>query len=64
MEFIKKNGRLVVAYCLVLSFLCLFFDCGAYNYSGHLDNPTTGFEMIFGKCRRNSANEKERTLCL
>ena len=49
MEFIKKNGRLVVAYCLVLSFLCLFFDCGAYNYNGHLDNPTTGFEMIFGK---------------
>lgn len=44
MEFIKKNGRLVVAYCLVLSFLCLFFDCGAYNYNGHLDNPTTGFE--------------------
>ena len=49
MEFIKKNGRLVVAYCLVLSFMCLFFECGAYNYYGQLDNPTTGFEMIFGK---------------
>ena len=49
MDFIKKNGRLVVAYCLVLSFLCLFFDCGAYVFNGHVDNPTTGFEMIFGK---------------
>ena len=49
MEFIKKNGRLVIAYCLILSFLCLFFDCGAYVYNGHVDNTCTGFEMIFGK---------------
>ncbi len=49
MEFIKKHANWILAFLVLMSFIFLFFTCGAYEYEGHLDYPSNGFQMIFGR---------------
>ncbi len=49
MEFIKKYANWIVAFFVLMSFIFLFFPCGAYVYEEHMDYSSNGFQMIFGR---------------